>query len=397
MPTIRSPRPSASSISVDVDLIVTTRSGGCRERDRDAAVLEPDDADRRVGRDGRGRRAARRSSARTRPRAGWREDGGAWRLPGVEGCAASEPRACGTSTREHASRVEPPRWGSAHRVRATRGPRAQSTRPHRENGRVPWTVVIPLKPPGVGKSRLGVDPSLARAIALDTVEAASRAHQVSRLIVVTADERLASEAMELHGRRRGDHRIRARGASPPRSRQVSTTSRATARAPFSSGTCRGSDPEDLDVAAGPRRRCGPRVRRATPRAPARRWSPRAAASRSQSTSGAARRRRIARRDSSSCASPAGSTLRYDVDDAAQLEALALRGLGPRTPCAARRLRNAVARLDHGGQPAPRSTPRRASRAARPARRCPRPQPVDDPGIHVVDEPGVEQPVSDRAP
>ena len=71
---------------------------------------------------------------------------------------------------------------------------AQSTRPHPQNGRVPWTVVIPLKPPAQGKTRLGSDAALARAIALDTVEAAARAIQVSRLIVVTADDELAEAA-----------------------------------------------------------------------------------------------------------------------------------------------------------------------------------------------------------
>ena len=54
-----------------------------------------------------------------------------------------------------------------------------------------WTVVIPVKPPEVGKSRLqvtGVDRvALARAIALDTIEAAS---QVARVVVVTADPSL---------------------------------------------------------------------------------------------------------------------------------------------------------------------------------------------------------------
>ncbi|WP_313405104.1 NTP transferase domain-containing protein, partial [Aeromicrobium sp.] len=51
-----------------------------------------------------------------------------------------------------------------------------------------WTVVIPVKPAEVGKSRLdmpGTDRSLlARAIALDTIEAAA---EVARVIVVTAD------------------------------------------------------------------------------------------------------------------------------------------------------------------------------------------------------------------
>lgn len=51
-----------------------------------------------------------------------------------------------------------------------------------------WTVVIPVKPPEIGKSRLdvaGTDrAALARAIAQDTIAAAA---EVARVIVVTAD------------------------------------------------------------------------------------------------------------------------------------------------------------------------------------------------------------------
>lgn len=54
--------------------------------------------------------------------------------------------------------------------------------------RRPWTIIIPVKPPAVGKSRLevpGVDRAmLARAIALDTIEAAA---EVARVVVVTCD------------------------------------------------------------------------------------------------------------------------------------------------------------------------------------------------------------------
>jgi 2-phospho-L-lactate guanylyltransferase len=59
--------------------------------------------------------------------------------------------------------------------------------------------VIPLKPPGVGKTRLGSDAELARAIALDTVEAAGAATSVSRVIVITADAALAVELDEVAG------------------------------------------------------------------------------------------------------------------------------------------------------------------------------------------------------
>ncbi|OCG74840.1 hypothetical protein [Microbacterium sediminis] len=54
-----------------------------------------------------------------------------------------------------------------------------------------WSVVIPVKPAAIGKSRLavpGVDrEALARAIALDTIAAASRARLVAEVVVVTND------------------------------------------------------------------------------------------------------------------------------------------------------------------------------------------------------------------
>ncbi len=59
--------------------------------------------------------------------------------------------------------------------------------------------MIPLKPPGVGKTRLGADADLARAIALDTVEAAAAADSVSRVIVITADTALAADLDAMGG------------------------------------------------------------------------------------------------------------------------------------------------------------------------------------------------------
>lgn len=50
-----------------------------------------------------------------------------------------------------------------------------------------WTVIIPVKPAAIGKSRLGLGPEVARAIALDTVAAAVACQAVERVIVVTAD------------------------------------------------------------------------------------------------------------------------------------------------------------------------------------------------------------------
>jgi 2-phospho-L-lactate guanylyltransferase len=50
-----------------------------------------------------------------------------------------------------------------------------------------WTVIIPVKPAAIGKSRLGLGPRVARAIALDTVAAVVACEAVERVIVVTAD------------------------------------------------------------------------------------------------------------------------------------------------------------------------------------------------------------------
>lgn len=60
-----------------------------------------------------------------------------------------------------------------------------------------WTIIVPVKPAAVGKSRLvdvGVDrEALARAIALDTIAAAAAATLVSRVIVVTDDADIRAE------------------------------------------------------------------------------------------------------------------------------------------------------------------------------------------------------------
>jgi 2-phospho-L-lactate guanylyltransferase len=57
-----------------------------------------------------------------------------------------------------------------------------------------WTVIVPVKPAEVGKSRLGADPELVRAIALDTIDAALAASRVDRVLVVTADRTLDTAA-----------------------------------------------------------------------------------------------------------------------------------------------------------------------------------------------------------
>ena len=68
-----------------------------------------------------------------------------------------------------------------------------------------WAVIIPVKPAAVGKSRLdvaGVDRvALARAIALDTIAAATASDVVAQVFVVTEDAALAALAFDIPGLR----------------------------------------------------------------------------------------------------------------------------------------------------------------------------------------------------
>ncbi|MET0672974.1 MAG: 2-phospho-L-lactate guanylyltransferase [Microbacterium pygmaeum] len=72
-------------------------------------------------------------------------------------------------------------------------------------GRDPWAVIIPVKPTALGKSRLdvaGIDRvSLARAIALDTIEAAADCDAVGQVFVVTDDAALITLAFDIPGLR----------------------------------------------------------------------------------------------------------------------------------------------------------------------------------------------------
>ncbi|NKI42208.1 2-phospho-L-lactate guanylyltransferase [Streptomyces physcomitrii] len=69
-----------------------------------------------------------------------------------------------------------------------------------------WTLVIPLKPLGLGKSRLtpfagdGLRPRLALAFALDTVAAALNCPPVGEVTVVTDDPHAAAELSRLGAR-----------------------------------------------------------------------------------------------------------------------------------------------------------------------------------------------------
>ncbi|MDN3496980.1 2-phospho-L-lactate guanylyltransferase [Planococcus sp. APC 4015] len=68
-----------------------------------------------------------------------------------------------------------------------------------------WTIVVPVKDPARGKSRLtvtGVErTALARAIALDTIAAAAACEVVERVVVVGDDGGLVLGALDLPGLR----------------------------------------------------------------------------------------------------------------------------------------------------------------------------------------------------
>lgn len=71
-----------------------------------------------------------------------------------------------------------------------------------QHGGQQYAVVVPVKPPSVGKSRLtGVDAAdrtaLAEAFALDTVAACVAARRVSEVIVVTDDAAFSTRLAEL--------------------------------------------------------------------------------------------------------------------------------------------------------------------------------------------------------
>jgi len=68
-----------------------------------------------------------------------------------------------------------------------------------------WAVIIPVKPTAVGKSRLELPTvdrvSLARAIALDTIAAAAACASVGQVYVVTDDGALVALAFDIPGLR----------------------------------------------------------------------------------------------------------------------------------------------------------------------------------------------------
>lgn len=193
-----------------------------------------------------------------------------------------------------------------------------------------WAVVIPVKPAAVGKSRLadaGAERvALARAIALDTIEAAARATRVDRVVVVTDDPEVAAAAAAID-------RVTALGEGDPHGLDGAVATGVAAAGPVARAALLGDLPAlrpadldtALDLATGLERGLvtdaegtGSTLVTARPGAV---WL-------SAFGEGSAERHRLL-----GCVEidvPSDSTLRHDVDTAAHLAAASALGLGPRT-------------------------------------------------------------------
>ncbi|HEY6796300.1 MAG TPA: hypothetical protein VI248_16615 [Kineosporiaceae bacterium] len=74
-------------------------------------------------------------------------------------------------------------------------------------GRTPgWVLILPLKGGAAAKSRLGGGPELARAIALDCLDAVLACPDLRQVLVVTADPTTAEEAVAAGAPRGAGHR-----------------------------------------------------------------------------------------------------------------------------------------------------------------------------------------------
>lgn len=194
-----------------------------------------------------------------------------------------------------------------------------------------WTIIVPVKPAAVGKSRLIDVPvdreSLARAIALDTVAAAAAATEVGRVLVVTDDAGVRAEAARLPGVEvvaEGD----SRGLDAAIARGADAAGQGAPRAALL-GDLPALRPGDLDaalrLAAGVERGLVPDAEATgstlvTARAGAV-WVS------AFGVDSAARHRLLGCTD---LAVKRDSSLRRDVDTAGQLAAAVALGVGPRT-------------------------------------------------------------------
>ncbi|WP_261166907.1 2-phospho-L-lactate guanylyltransferase [Microbacterium sp. Marseille-Q6965] len=213
-----------------------------------------------------------------------------------------------------------------------------------------WSVVVPVKPAAIGKSRLVVPDvdraALAAAIALDTIAAVTRARLVAEVVVVTDDPGVRAELAAMHNE--GDGVADDPGSGPVwRDDPSSCTVRAVADP---GGGLNAAIAAGLDAASGAARAA------LLGDVPALRPADLDAALTLAGAGGAAAvpdaegtgttllahaREEILRFGPDSFARhlaagargldvPPGSSLRRDVDTLAQLEAARRAGLGPRT-------------------------------------------------------------------
>lgn len=198
-----------------------------------------------------------------------------------------------------------------------------------------WAVVIPVKPAAVGKSRLVMPTvdrvTLARAIALDTIAAAAACEAVAQVYVVTDDAALVALAFDIPGLRfvpEDDGTGRPRGIDGAVAVGAEVAGERMPRAALL-GDLPALRPEDLaaalSAAIGAERAVVPDAEgTGTTLVTARAGIPLATSFGDGS---------FARHIDLGCLPlelSQGSSLRRDVDTAAQLEVAAALGLGPRT-------------------------------------------------------------------
>jgi len=196
-----------------------------------------------------------------------------------------------------------------------------------------WVVVVPVKPSSRGKSRLDVPgvgrADLARAIALDTLAAATACELVAQVVVVTDDAALARDATAIPALRfvpEGD----AGGLDAAVAAGMAATD-ANARMPRAAllGDLPALRPADLAEAL----RAAASVERGVVADAEGTGSTLVTAGIGAAWASSFGDGSFARHVALGCAAlviPDASTLRRDVDTAEQLAAAAALGLGPRT-------------------------------------------------------------------
>lgn len=193
-----------------------------------------------------------------------------------------------------------------------------------------WTVIIPVKPTAIGKSRLATGrtdgPALARAIALDTIAAAAACDEVQRVIVVSEDGSLPLLATDIPGLRfvpEGD----ARGLNEAIAEGAKTAERMRRAALL--GDLPALRPEDLAVAL----RAAASVDHGVVPDAEGTGSTLVTAAEGVAWESAFGDGSFARHVGlgfTALGLPASSTVRRDVDTTEQLDAAVALGLGPRT-------------------------------------------------------------------